>query len=89
MGRIIGILISSIIFYIIFKFLGLVPVHGTHVFGFLYGIAHGYILIPSFVVNLFTHHQPLYATPNTGNTYWLGFLIGFLVLGGLGFVGRR
>lgn len=87
MGRILGILISSVIFYLIFRFFGLTPkAYTASECGFFYGLAHGYIAVPCLIVKLFTSKQVLFAGNNTGVGYWLGYIIGLFFLGGLGFL---
>ena len=90
MGKIIGILISSLIFFFIFKFFGLTAkAAGGPECGFFYGIAHGYIAIPSAIVKLIINKgQSVYAPVNTGLGYGIGFVIGLFFLGGTGFLGK-
>ena len=49
--------------------------------GFLLGIWHGFIFPFSFVASLFTPTIDVYAVPNNGNLYNLGYFIGIVVLG--------
>jgi len=54
--------------------------------GFLLGLLHGFIILFSFVASLFTDYR-IYAVPNSGIWYDLGFLLGamsFLGGGGAG-----
>jgi hypothetical protein len=88
MSRLITVLVSSLLFYILFRFLGLTPgSHTGHACGFLYGIAHGFIAIPCLIVKLITQKQALFAAHNTGTFYWLGYILGLFFLGGVGFLG--
>jgi hypothetical protein len=45
--------------------------------GFFTGLWHGFIIIPSVVVGLFTEIR-IYAFPNTGYWYDVGYVIGAL-----------
>jgi len=57
--------------------------------GFLYGLFHGFILLFAFVGTFFTDYA-VYAYPNAGWPYDLGFLIGVMVFfGGAGGGGSR
>jgi hypothetical protein len=49
--------------------------------GFIQGLWHGFILPVSFVVSLFTEQVSVYAVPNNGPLYNLGFVLGVIVLG--------
>ena len=49
--------------------------------GFLLGVWHGFIFPFSFVASLFTPTIDVYAVPNNGNLYNLGYFIGIVVLG--------
>jgi hypothetical protein len=44
--------------------------------GFLYGLWHGFIAPVSFIVSLFSEKVRIYAVPNAGRWYDLGFMIG-------------
>jgi hypothetical protein len=49
--------------------------------GFLYGLAHGFLLLFTFLLSLFMD-VAVYATPNNGWPYDLGFLVGVLLFFG-------
>ncbi|MCC5996983.1 MAG: hypothetical protein JJU18_11520 [Oceanicaulis sp.] len=49
--------------------------------GFLYGLAHGFLLLFTFIASFFAD-VAVYATPNNGWPYDLGFLIGVMVFFG-------
>jgi hypothetical protein len=52
--------------------------------GFLYGFLHGFLIMFSFIGSLFTDIR-IYAFPNAGGWYDLGFLLGAaMFLGGSG-----
>lgn len=53
----------------------------AHKAGFFSGIWHGFIIVFSLIGKLFGADVGIYAEPNTGFTYWLGFIIG---IGGFG-----
>jgi hypothetical protein len=91
MCRIIGILLSSVLFFLLFQLFGLTPkAVGGPECGFFYGLAHGYIAIPSFIVKLIINdNQAIIAPLNNGLGYGAGFLIGFLFLGGISFIGGK
>lgn len=44
--------------------------------GFLMGLWHGFILLFSFIISLFSDKVSVYEVHNVGNWYNLGFLIG-------------
>lgn len=52
-------------------------------YGFVYGLAHGFITPISFIASLFKNDVAIYATNNSGTLYDLGFLLGS---GGWGFL---
>jgi hypothetical protein len=57
--------------------------------GFFHGLLHGFLILVSLVGSIFTDVR-IYAFPNSGFTYDLGFLIGAAaVLGGSGHSARR
>ncbi|MGQ8338321.1 hypothetical protein ACUNWD_17335 [Sunxiuqinia sp. A32] len=43
--------------------------------GFFYGLLHGFIILFSFIISLFTDYE-IYAFPNAGGWYNFGFLLG-------------
>ena len=52
--------------------------------GFFRGLFHGFIILFSFIGSLFTDYE-VYALPNTGGWYDLGFLLGVsMFFGGSG-----
>ena len=51
--------------------------------GFLKGLLHGFILLFSFIVSLFTDYE-IYAFPNAGGWYDFGFLLGIMIFFGGG-----
>jgi len=51
--------------------------------GFFHGLFHGFIILFSFIASLFTDYE-IYAFPNTGFGYNLGFLIGTMLFWGGG-----
>lgn len=56
--------------------------------GFLAGLWHGFIIVVTFIISLFTDSVQIYARNNTGGWYDFGFLLGILImLGGSG--GRK
>ncbi len=61
----------------------------SHEYGFFGGFIHGVIFLLALIGKLFGADVGLYAANNTGFTYWLGFIIGFLTLGAGGAATRR
>lgn len=58
--------------------------------GFLRGLWHGFILLVTFVISLFTDNVSVYEVNNNGNWYDFGFVLGAMVaLGGAGSQTRR
>ncbi|HEX9250804.1 MAG TPA: hypothetical protein VF870_01110 [Ignavibacteriaceae bacterium] len=54
-------------------------------YGFFYGIVHGFISPFVLIAKLLGAHIGLYAENNAGTLYWLGFILGVvLLLGGGG-----
>ncbi|KOH43808.1 hypothetical protein [Sunxiuqinia dokdonensis] len=51
--------------------------------GFLHGLLHGFIILFSFIASLFTDYE-IYAFPNSGFWYNLGFLFGTMLFWGGG-----
>ena len=51
--------------------------------GFFSGVFHGFIICFSFIASLFTDVR-IYAFPNSGGWYDFGFLIGIILLFGIG-----
>lgn len=59
--------------------------------GFLKGLFHGFIILFSFIISLFTDYK-IYAFPNAGGWYDFGFLLGVMFFfggGGAGSCKRR
>jgi hypothetical protein len=57
--------------------------------GFLNGFWHGFIAPIAFVVSLFSDHVRIYAVPNAGRWYDLGFMLGISGFSGGIFAGSR
>jgi len=69
------------------------PVGNTsEVYGFLYGIVHGFISPFTLIAKLLGAHVGVYAEHNVGTLYWVGFVLGVILLfggGGGGYATRR
>lgn len=50
--------------------------------GFLWGMWHGFVFPVAFIGSLFNHDIAIYAVPNKGTFYDVGFFIGITVFGG-------
>jgi hypothetical protein len=65
----------------------------TEVYGFLYGIVHGFISPFVLIAKLLGANVALYALHNSGSLYWAGFVLGVLLLlgggGGGGYYRKR
>jgi hypothetical protein len=85
----IGLLLLLILFFVT----SCAPVGMTkEVYGFLYGIVHGFISPFVLIAKLLGANIGLYAVHNTGLLYWLGFILGLVLLlggGGGGYASRR
>ena len=57
--------------------------------GFWKGLWHGFIAPITFFVSLFSDHVRVYAWPNTGRLYDLGFMLGISGFSGGVFAGSR
>jgi hypothetical protein len=59
--------------------------------GFWHGLWHGFIVLFTFVISLFTDSVRVYEVHNSGNWYNLGFLLGMMAFfgGGGGEASRR
>jgi len=58
--------------------------------GFLRGLWHGFIILVTFVISLFTDSVSIYEVDNNGNWYDFGFVLGTMIaLGGAGSQTRR
>ena len=62
------------------------PVDITDLPGFFSGLLHGFIILFSFIVSLFTDYK-IYAFPNAGGWYDFGFLLGVMLFFGGGGAG--
>jgi len=49
--------------------------------GFLEGVWHGFIFPVAFIVSLFTDQIDVYAVPNNGTWYNVGYFVGICFLG--------
>jgi hypothetical protein len=87
------ILIGSSLLLILFFVTSCAPVGMTHEeYGLLYGIVHGFISPFALIAKLLGMHIGLYAEHNTGSLYWLGFILGLVLLlssGGGSYATRR
>jgi ABC-type multidrug transport system permease subunit len=86
----IGLLIMLILFFVT----SCAPVGMTREeFGFLYGIVHGFISPFTLIAKLLGANIGVYALHNAGSLYWLGFILGVVILigggGGGGSYARR
>ena len=59
-----------------------------HLPGFLHGLFHGFIILFSFILSLFTDYE-IYAFPNAGGWYNFGFLLGVMIFFGGGGAGAK
>ncbi len=58
--------------------------------GFFAGLWHGFIIVITFIISLFTDNVRMYEVGNSGSLYDLGFLLGAaFALGGSGRGSRR
>jgi hypothetical protein len=58
--------------------------------GFLRGLWHGFIILVTFVISLFTDTVSIYEVNNNGNWYDFGFVLGAMIaLGGAGSQTKR
>jgi hypothetical protein len=87
------ILIVSAFLLVLFFITSCAPVGmSTQEYGLLYGIVHGFISPFVFIARFFGAHIGLYAANNTGLLYWVGFILGLVLLfggGGGGYATRR
>ena len=56
--------------------------------GFLKGMFHGFIILFSFILSLFTDYE-IYAYPNAGGWYNFGYLLGVMFFFGGGGAGAK
>lgn len=59
------------------------PVELTDTPGFLYGLLHGFIMFFTAILSIFTDIE-MYANPNSGALYDLGFMFGAMLFFGGG-----
>jgi hypothetical protein len=80
------IFFGSLLLLFLFFVTSCAPVGMTsEVYGFLYGIVHGFISPFALIAKLLGAHIGLYAEHNSGPLYWLGYILGLvLLLGGGG-----
>jgi hypothetical protein len=64
------------------------PPQGGSPPGFFVGLLHGFIILFSFIASLFTDFR-IYAFPNSGGWYDLGFLLGAMAFLGGGGAGAK
>jgi hypothetical protein len=83
--------LSIILLFCLFALFSCAPAgNTTKEYGFVYGILHGFVFIFALIGKLFKVHYGLYAENNTGLFYWLGFILGLVILlGGGGRAARR
>ena len=61
------------------------PQDGGKIAGFWTGLWHGFIVLFTFIISLFTDNVRMYEVHNNGNWYNFGFLLGMMAfLGGGG-----
>jgi hypothetical protein len=58
------------------------PGTSANVAGFWKGLWHGFIVVFTFIVSLFTDSVGIYESHNNGNLYNLGFLLGVMIFFG-------
>ena len=80
------IFIGFLLLLVLFFITSCAPVGMTkEEYGFLYGIVHGFISPFVLIAKLLGANFGLYAEHNIGSLYWLGFILGVvLLLGGGG-----
>ncbi|HKI90185.1 MAG TPA: hypothetical protein VKA38_14240 [Draconibacterium sp.] len=87
------IIIASSLLLVLFLVTSCAPVGMTdQQYGFLFGIVQGFISPFVLIAKLLGAHVGLYAENNTGMLYWLGYILGILILlggGGGGYARRR
>lgn len=67
------------------------PDAGGNVAGFWHGLWHGFIVLFTFIISLFSESVRIYEVHNSGNWYNFGFLLGMMAFfgGGGGEANRR
>ena len=60
------------------------PHDGGEAAGFWTGLWHGFIVLFTFIVSLFTDNVRMYEVHNSGNWYNFGFLLGVMIFFGGG-----
>jgi hypothetical protein len=87
------IIIGSSLLLVLFLVTSCAPVGMTEQqYGFLYGIVQGFISPFVLIAKLLGAHIGVYAENNTGMLYWVGYILGILILlggGGGGYARRR
>lgn len=86
------IIIGSLLLLVLFSFTSCAPVGMTQEkYGLLYGIIQGFISPFTLIAKLLGAHVGVYAENNTGAFYWVGFVLGLIILlgGSGGGVARR
>ncbi|PKP35419.1 MAG: hypothetical protein CVU00_02365 [Bacteroidetes bacterium HGW-Bacteroidetes-17] len=87
------IIFGSALLLVLFLVTSCAPVGVTEQqYGFLYGIVQGFIFPFVLIAKLLGEHVGLYAENNTGMSYWLGYILGIVILfggGGGGYARRR
>lgn len=87
------VIIGSLLLLVLFLVTSCAPVGMTgQQYGFLYGIAQGFISPFALIAKLLGANIGVYAENNTGMLYWLGYVLGILILlggGGGGYARRR
>lgn len=72
-------LVSYAVYLLLFAWYATSSIARTYPTGhtkFLYGILHGYFIVPSFIMSWFSHDVTVFQSPNDGFWYILGFLLG-------------
>ncbi len=73
---------AAIGFIALTLFIACAPVGATaQRFGFFSGIIHGMLFLPELIAKILGFSSGLYAKNNNGLPYWIGYFIGFFMLG--------
>lgn len=84
------LVLGLLMIFILFVFSSCAPEgFSSKEYGFFGGFIHGVVFLLALIGKLFGADVGLYADHNTGVTYWLGFITGFLTLGAGGAASRR